>query len=192
MLQISMSGTVVLVHGAGGSVGSEVARSFAHAGASVHLTGRTEGTLMETTDAIVQAGHRARAHQLDVTHGQAVRQCVETVLETEGRIDVVYNAVTHEETQGTPLHELDVAAAERTLTTVAQVHLNTVSSVVSTMIKQRSGVIQTMVGYGPPFPLLGTTAIAWQTVEAIYRQFAVELGPYGIRVQRFRTGGLRE
>ncbi|MGC0274094.1 SDR family NAD(P)-dependent oxidoreductase [Pseudactinotalea sp. Z1739] len=187
-----LKGKVALVHGAAGSVGSAVARAFAASGASVHLTGRTAAKVAAVAESIAATGGRARAHGLDVTDSDAVERLTRDVVAVDGRIDVLYNAVTYEEAQGTPLHALDVGALERTLVTLARAHMNTVRCVAPTMIDRGSGVIQTMVGHGPPFPLMGSTAIAWHTVESLYRQFAVELGEFGIRVQWFRTGGFRE
>ncbi|NLU68266.1 SDR family oxidoreductase [Streptomyces sp. HNM0574] len=183
---------VALVHGAGGSVGGAVARAFAAEGAVVHLTGRTAEKVAATEREIRRRGGRARSYEVDVTDAEAVRRRTEEVLAEEGRVDILHNAVTYEEVQGAALHTLEPEAVERTLVTATRAHLNTVRAVVPAMTGQGSGVIQTTVGFGPPYPLMGSTAIAWHTVEALYRQFAVELGEFGIRVQRFRTGGYRE
>lgn len=188
----SLQGKVVVVHGAGGSVGSAVARAFATAGATVNLTGRTRAKVAAVADDLSAGGRRAEIHELDVTDAEAVRSCTAAIVAADGGVDVLYNAVTYEEVQGTALHDLEVAAVEHSLATATRAHLNTVGAVVPHMIDRGSGVIQTMVGFGPPFPLMGSTALAWQLVEGVYRQFAVELGAYGVRVQWFRTGGFRE
>lgn len=36
---------------------------------------------------------------------------------------------------------------------------------------------------------MGTTVITWQLVEALYRQWAVDLGPQGVRAAWTRIGG---
>ena len=80
--------------------------------------------------------------------------------ESDGRIDIAFTAVTYEEVQGTVLHDIPVGDIERTLLTTSRAHLHAVRAIAPYMIEQRNGVIQTMVGYGPPHPLMGSTALA--------------------------------
>lgn len=181
-----------VVHGAAGSVGRAVARAFADKGARVHLTGRTLASLHGLAEELTASGGRVSASALDVTDAAATTEHARSVKESDGRIDIAFTAVTYDEVQGTALHDIPVGDVEQTLLTTTRAHLHTVRAVAPYMIEQRDGVIQTMVGYGPPHPLMGSTALAWQLVEAMYRQFAVELGPAGVRVQWFRTGGFRE
>nr|BFE32177.1 hypothetical protein GCM10010200_044280 [Actinomadura rugatobispora] len=181
-----------MIYGAGGSVGRAVARAFAENGACVHLAGRNHSAVQALADELTGSGLSASAAALDVTDAVATGEHARSVVDVDGRIDIAFTAVTYDEVQGTPLHELPVDDVERTLSVAARSHMHTVQAVAPHMIKQRDGVVQTMVGYGPPHPLMGSTALAWQLVEAMYRQYAVELGPSGVRVQWFRTGGFRE
>ena len=52
-----LSECVILVTGAGGAIGGTAALSYAKYGATVILLGRSEKTLNETYDAIVNAGY---------------------------------------------------------------------------------------------------------------------------------------
>jgi enoyl-[acyl-carrier-protein] reductase (NADH) len=60
------------------------------------------------------------------------------------------------------------------------------------MIEQRSGVILVFGGYGDPLPdfSLGGLQVAFQAQEALRRNLACELGPYGIRVVTLQTAGV--
>jgi 3-oxoacyl-[acyl-carrier protein] reductase len=78
------------------------------------------------------------------------------------------------------------------VTTALRSQYLTVRAVARHMVRRGSGAILTVTGYGPPFPELGGTAVAWQTVESLYRQWACELGPAGVRVAWLRTGGFAE
>ena len=64
------------------------------------------------------------------------------------------------------------------------------------MIKQGSGVILMFGGDGGRQPIrdyhIGGFQIALNTVEALRRQLASELGPYGIRAVSLHTGGVPE
>jgi NAD(P)-dependent dehydrogenase (short-subunit alcohol dehydrogenase family) len=60
------------------------------------------------------------------------------------------------------------------------------------MIRQRSGVILVFGGYGDP-PRgynLGGLQVAFQAQEALRRNLAAELGPYGIRALTIQTSGI--
>ncbi len=60
------------------------------------------------------------------------------------------------------------------------------------MAAQRSGVILTVTGHGPPYPGTGTTMVQWGLVEGMLRQWAVDLGPAGVHVCWLRTTGFRD
>jgi 3-oxoacyl-[acyl-carrier protein] reductase len=62
------------------------------------------------------------------------------------------------------------------------------------MIKQGSGVILVFGGSGDPLRdyYLGGLQVAFEAMESMRRQLAMELGPHGIRVVTLRTGGVPE
>lgn len=62
----------VVVYGAGGAVGSAVARAFAREGARVFLTGRRLGPIEDVAKSIVAAGGVAEVGQVDAVDEQAV------------------------------------------------------------------------------------------------------------------------
>ena len=61
------------------------------------------------------------------------------------------------------------------------------------MINQKSGVILAFGGSGPQTPPgLGGFKVSLDALEGLRRQWAVELGPHGIRVITLQTGGIPE
>jgi enoyl-[acyl-carrier-protein] reductase (NADH) len=61
------------------------------------------------------------------------------------------------------------------------------------MIPRKSGVILAFGGSGPQTsPGLGGFKIALDAMEGLRRQWAIELGPHGIRVLTLKTGGVPE
>src|SRR5436190_17737419 len=61
------------------------------------------------------------------------------------------------------------------------------------MIERKAGVILHFGGDGPQTqPGLGGFKIALDAIEGLRRQWAVELGPHGIRVVTLKTGGIPE
>ncbi len=86
------SGRVVLVTGAGGTLGGAVARGFGGEGASVLVGYRRSRQAAESVvGAIVAAGGVAAAQQLDVTDQPSVDRFVERADALYGRIDVLVN-----------------------------------------------------------------------------------------------------
>ncbi|MCY3936505.1 MAG: SDR family NAD(P)-dependent oxidoreductase [Chloroflexi bacterium] len=72
-----MSIQTALITGAGGGMGSEIARQLAAAGFHCLLTGRREGPLEEVVAEIEAAGGSASAHPLDVTDSVQIQALVD-------------------------------------------------------------------------------------------------------------------
>jgi NAD(P)-dependent dehydrogenase (short-subunit alcohol dehydrogenase family) len=89
-----MRGTVMLVTGGTGALGSAVARAALEAGALVAVTYR-EPRGADALAALVPPAARERLHavQADVTAPDDVRRLVETVLARHRRLDALVNAV---------------------------------------------------------------------------------------------------
>lgn len=76
-----------LIVGATGAVGAATARALVAAGGRVHLAGRDRAALDALSHEIGAAG----VHELDARDIAAVKEVVDTVAETEGRLDGVAN-----------------------------------------------------------------------------------------------------
>ncbi len=85
-------GKVVVVTGAGGNLGSAVARKFAVEGASLVLLDR-EMALLERIDAELPAGVESMLLAVDMLDRAAVKRQIQRVLERYGRLDVLVNTV---------------------------------------------------------------------------------------------------
>ncbi|TWD81435.1 NADP-dependent 3-hydroxy acid dehydrogenase YdfG [Kribbella amoyensis] len=181
-----------IVYGAAGPIGSAVARSFAAAGATVHLAGRTRSRLEKVADEIRAAGGTAETAEVDALDESSVDQHAEQVAASAGSIDVSFNLIGHQQQFGTPLVEQDLATFELPVHTAVRTFYLTTRAAARQMIKQRSGVVLTFGGYGPPAANLGGFQTGFGAVEALRRNFSVELGQYGIRVLTLQTGGIPE
>jgi 3-oxoacyl-[acyl-carrier protein] reductase len=94
-----------IVYGAGGAIGSAVARAYAREGAEVHLAGRTRPTLEEVAQRIRHDGGAAHVAQVDVLDRSAVARHADGVA-ASGGIDICFNATSNDDVQGTPLLEM--------------------------------------------------------------------------------------
>src|SRR5579863_4527641 len=92
-----------VIYGAGGAIGSAVARAFAREGARVFLAGRTQATIEALAQEITQAGGMAEAAHVDALDEEAVEQHLGEVVRSAGRIDISFNAISIGYNQGDPL-----------------------------------------------------------------------------------------
>lgn len=181
-----------VVYGGAGFVGRAVARAFAREGATVFLAGRRPERLVHVAKEITTDGGVARVAQVDASDDAQVQRHADQVVDATGGIDVWFNAIAYGDVQGAPLAQMAPEDVMGPVTTALRAHLVTVRAAAQRMVTRGSGVVLTITGYGPPSPSLGGTMVAWHTVESLYRQWASELGPAGVRVAWLRTGGFRE
>ena len=82
-----------VIFGAGGDVGSAVAREFATQGAAVFLSGRTLAPVGEVAEEISNQHGTASAAEVDALDARAVQEHVDRVAREAGRIDVLVNVM---------------------------------------------------------------------------------------------------
>ena len=95
---------VTIVTGGGTGIGAAIARTFAHEGAKVTITGRRKELLDEVADQIAAAGGHALAVPSSVTVEADVQRAVQATLATFGRVDILVNNAGNLSHAG-PLHE---------------------------------------------------------------------------------------
>lgn len=183
---------VALIYGGAGSIGGAVARVFAREGAHVFLAGRTKARLDKVAQEIRAAGGTAETARVDALKEKPVKDFVNRAADKAGRIDISFNLISYGDVQK-PLTEISIADFLQPITIAMRSHYITTRAVVPHMIKNRSGVILAFGGDGPQtLPGLGGFKVALDAVEGLRRQWAVELGAYGIRVITLKSGGIPE
>ncbi|HYZ30637.1 MAG TPA: SDR family oxidoreductase [Thermoleophilaceae bacterium] len=187
-----LEGRNAVIYGGGGTIGSAVAEAFAREGARVHLAGRNAAPLEAAASRIRSAGGLAETAVVDALDEHAVDAHADEVVERFGSLDVSFNLISHGDVQGTPLAEMSVADFERPVITAVRTMFITTRAAARHMIRRRSGVILVFGGYGDP-PRgynIGGLQVAFQAQEALRRNLAAELGPYGIRAVTLQTSGI--
>jgi NAD(P)-dependent dehydrogenase (short-subunit alcohol dehydrogenase family) len=183
-----------VIYGAGGGIGSAVARAFAAEGARLFLTGRHLAPVEVVAKDIVSAGGSAEAAEVDAVDEQALDKHLQSVIDKAGRVDISLNAVGIRNTTilGVPLVELDVEQFCLPITTYPTSYFLTARLAARRMMPNQSGVIMTITalparkgtrlngGYGP----------AMAAKEAMTRDLSAELAPQGIRVVGLRPHGI--
>jgi 3-oxoacyl-[acyl-carrier protein] reductase len=186
-----LHGKNAIVYGAGGSLGSAVARALAAAGARVFLTGRNLGSVQRTAAEIPASGGAVEMDQVDAFDKKAITAHLESVVQKAGTVDISFNAVGIDVIQGIPLVDLPADDYVRPITLTMQTRFLTAAAAGKVMMKQGSGVIISLTATpgGIGYPFTGGFAPACCAVESLSRNLASELGPYGVRVVNIRSGG---
>jgi NAD(P)-dependent dehydrogenase (short-subunit alcohol dehydrogenase family) len=184
---------VAVIYGAGGAVGSAVARAFAREGAKPFLTGRHRAPIEAVAKEVVSGGGFAETAE-DALDEQAVDRHLQYVIDKEGRVDISFNAVGIPNTtlQGVPLAELDAEQFSLPIATYTRSYFVTARLAARRMVPNRSGVIMTVTSTPSRtgIPLMGGVGPAMSAVESLTRGLSAELAPHGIRVVGLRPHGM--
>jgi NAD(P)-dependent dehydrogenase (short-subunit alcohol dehydrogenase family) len=183
---------VAVLYGGGGPIGGAVARAFAREGATVFIAGRTKARLDRVADEIRANGASAESAVVDALNEQAVEQFVDEVVKQAGNIDISFNLIGYGDVQK-PLFEIVLEDFLQPIMNAMRAQFLTTRAAARHMVRNGSGVILHFGGGGPQTqPGLGGFKIALDALEGLRRQWAVELGPHGIRVLTLKTGGIPE
>ena len=165
---------VAVIYGAGGGIGSAVARAFASEGAKLFLTGRHRAPVEAVAKEIVSAGGSAEAAEVDALDEQAVDKHLQSVIDKAGRVDISFNAVgiPNAKILGVPLVELDVEQFSLPITTYATSYFLTARLAARHMVTNKSGVIMTVTALHSRIgiPLVGGYGPAMAAKEALTRE----------------------
>lgn len=176
-------GRVVLVTGAGGGIGRAVAERFAREGARVAVNDVKADAVRAVADGIVAAGGVALAAPADVSDAGQVEAMFAATEAELGHVDVLYNNAGLIDTTR---HFLE--ADETWWDRIIGVNLKSVflcsHRAARVMARRRRGVILTTSSGGATRAHRGNVAYDATKggIEAMTRAMALDLAPYGIRV----------
>jgi NAD(P)-dependent dehydrogenase (short-subunit alcohol dehydrogenase family) len=183
-----------VIYGGAGRVGRAVARAFAREGARVFLVGRTLATLDALASELAAAGGAVETAVVDALDEGAVDAHADQVAARAGGIDVSFNAIGHGDVHGLPLLELPVEDFVGPVATAMRSQFLTTRAAARHMVRRGSGVVMAITASTArlAIPEVGGTWVAFDAVESLSRQWACELGRYGVRVIWLQTTGLPE
>jgi 3-oxoacyl-[acyl-carrier protein] reductase len=191
-MNMLLENKIAVIYGAVGPIGVAVARAFAREGAKVFLAGRTQAKLEVVADEIRSNGGVAHTDVVDALDERSVDEYVDVVVEQAGYIDISFNLISYGDVQE-PLTEISVEDFLQPITNAMRTQFLTTRAAARHMVRRGSGVILAFGGNGPQtLPGLGGFKVALDAIEGLRRQWAVELGPHGIRVVTLKTGGVPE
>ena len=187
----SLDGKVVIVTGSGKGIGSAIAKRFAGQGCAVVVNDIDEPAVDETVEAITQAGGTAMAAIADVSDASAVGSMIDATMEAHGCIDVVVNNAG---IVSPMLHFFDADEAwwRRIVDVNLTGHFLVSHPAARVMAKQGGGCIINMSSGGATRAHRQFTAYDATKggIEALTRAMAVDLAPYGLRVNALMPGSI--
>jgi NAD(P)-dependent dehydrogenase (short-subunit alcohol dehydrogenase family) len=191
---VLLENKTAVIYGGGGRVGGAVARAFAREGARVFLAGRSSAPLDLVAQEITAAEGTAETAEVDSLDERAVDDHADAVAAAAGGIDVSFNAIGRGDVHGVPLLELSFEDFAGPTTIALRSNFLTARAAARHMVRKRSGVIMTITATTArqSLPEVGGTGVAFDATESLYRQWAYELGPHGVRALWLQTTGLPE
>jgi NAD(P)-dependent dehydrogenase (short-subunit alcohol dehydrogenase family) len=187
---------VAVIYGAGGGIGSAVARAFAREGARVFLTGHHPAPVEAVAQEIMSVGGSADAAQVDALDERAIDSHLQSVIDQTGRVDISFNAIgiPNAKILGVPLVDLDIEQFSLPITSATRSYFLTARLAARRMVANKSGVIMTVTATHSRegIPLVGGYGPAQAAKEALTRNLSAELAPRGIRVVGLRPQAMPE
>jgi short-subunit dehydrogenase len=150
---MNLEGKRVILTGAGGGIGSEVAQRLVAQGARLALLGRNESGLKQVADKSPETAHKPLLFTVDLLDAEARSTAIDQAIQQLGGIDILVNNAGLLSFR--PFAEEDPEMINRIVQLNTLVPMQLTRQVVNTMLDQGSGQI---VNVGSTF---GSIAFAW-------------------------------
>ncbi|WP_046247246.1 SDR family NAD(P)-dependent oxidoreductase [Hymenobacter terrenus] len=187
----SLTHKIALVTGASSGIGRATAVAMARAGATVVVAARRAAENEQTLAAVEAAGGQGFAHTADVTREAAVAGLLAEVLRRYGRLDCAFNNAG---TIGSfaPLTEQTEEDFHRTFDVNVKGVWLCLKHEALAMRPAGRGAIVNCASWLSRGALVGSSVYSATkaAVEGLMRPAALELAPYGVRVNNVAPGGI--
>jgi 3-oxoacyl-[acyl-carrier protein] reductase len=185
------NGKVVIVTGAGHGIGQAIALRFGTEGARVVVNDIDAASAERVAQAIIAEGGSALGATADVSDKAQVDRLFETTLEQFGTLDVLVNNASLTKTERHFL-EADEAWWDRILAVNLTSAFLCSLRAAQIMARKHAGVIINLSSGGASRAHRGNAAYdaAKGGIEALTRAMALDLGPYGVRVNALVPGSI--
>jgi len=180
---LSLEGKVALVTGASRGIGKAVALAFADAGADVAISSRKLPDLEKVAEEIRPKGRKVLPVSAHSRKTEDLKNLVDRVMETFGKIDVLVNNAASNPAMG-PIVDTDEKIYDLIMETNLKGYFILSQLVGRVMREQNQGVIINVSSSGGVSPAegLGPYCISKAAINMLTKAMALEMGPYNVRV----------
>jgi 3-oxoacyl-[acyl-carrier protein] reductase len=185
-------GRVAVVTGASRGIGAATARLLAANGTAVALVARDKDALDEVRESIWDAGGRAVVAPADCTCPEDLVAAADQIAAELGDVDIVA-AFAGGNGMPEPTLGMSLETWRRALDGDLTATYLTIQTFLPTMVAGGRGSVVTMASAAGRLPSRANVgyAVAKAGVVMLTRHLAVELGPYGIRVNAISPSAIR-
>lgn len=186
-----LAGDVAVVTGASRGIGLAIVEALCESGAACALGGRDAQALAGVCSKLGRAGYQAMWGECDVRDHASLARFAELVLRRFAKVDIVIANAGVAGPTG-PCHEIAPSEWQACIDTdLTGVYL-TFRQFIPHLLERRSGSLIAVGSVTGKRPLLGRApyAAAKMGVIGLVRTLALELGPYGIRVNCLCPGSV--
>jgi len=184
--------SVVIVTGAGGGIGREIAAAYAQRGAKLAITDLTEGPLNEIARRVEATASDLLAIPCDITSPEQVGSMMQQVVNGLGPPDILINSAGLLSALG-PVWEVDPRRWIRDVSVNLCGTFLVISSAVQHMIPRKRGYVISLVGAGVYHPHLYTTGYdaSKAGLVRLTEALATEASEFGIKTFTLCPGAVR-
>jgi NAD(P)-dependent dehydrogenase (short-subunit alcohol dehydrogenase family) len=184
-----LEGKIALVSGVGPGMGRDIALAFACEGAAVVLGARTTERVEAVAAEVEALGRRALPVRLDITDRASCDAAVNAAVDAFGTIDILVNNA-FDDGDFKRFADADLAAWRRTVDVNLFGTLELTQAVVPVM-KEHGGGRIVMINSMSAVRIrerFGAYAVSKAALATATKSLALELGPFGIRVNGVHPG----
>jgi len=178
----------VIITGSNRGIGLETAIAFGRAGYKVYATMRNTESASELVNRAQQESLPISIHQLDVNSNESVKNCIASILDENGSVDVLVNNAGIER-RGS-VEELDLSEFEGVMNTNYLGPIRCAKAVIPKMRQGSSGCIINVTSVAGRIALapFGPYNASKFALEALSETMAIHLKPFNIRVAIVEPG----
>lgn len=188
---MDLSGTSVVIIGAGRGIGRAAAEMFAEAGADLAIASRTEAELTELEFKLErERGARVLARPVDATDASGVKRFIDEVVNARGRIDTLVYAAGAGALK--PFAETTAEDFDRLMAVNVRGAFLVCQAVLPVMEKQKAGRIIALPGILGRAPMAQAAAYCASkyALTGMLKSLALEYKRAGVRISLLHLGGV--